>query len=132
MKVVIRNEDQLRRTLKTIGSMTFTQPVVIELRPHRLSKTREQENKFHGMCRDLAVQQVQWGGSSRTADEWKMLVKSAIHHMRRGETRVVAGLEGEVVELLASTSKWSRKDYSEAIEYLLAFGAEHDVRWRDD
>jgi hypothetical protein len=132
MKVVIRNEEQLRRTLRSIGVMSFTQPVVIELKPHRLSKTREQENKFHAMCRDLSLQGIQWGGKPRTADEWKVLVKSAVHHMRKGETHVVAGLEGEVVELLQSTTKWTRKDYSEAIEYLLAFGAEHNVRWREE
>lgn len=132
MKVVIRNKDQMGRLMRTIGALPVSGPLMFELRPYHRSKTREQENKFHAMCRDLAQQGIQWGGKARTAEEWKMLVKSAIHHIRDGETHVVAGLEGEVVELLASTSRWTRKDYSEAIEYMMAFGAEHGVTWRDE
>jgi hypothetical protein len=132
MKVVIRNKDQMGRLMRTIGALPVSGPLMFELRPYHRSKTREQENKFHAMCRDLAQQGIQWVGKARTAEEWKMLVKSAIHHIRDGETHVVAGLEGEVVELLASTSRWTRKDYSEAIEYMMAFGAEHGVIWRDE
>lgn len=132
MKLVIRNEDQLRRTMLTVGGLSFTQPLLFELKPYRPSKTRQQENKFHGMCRDLAAQQIQWAGKPRSAEEWKVLVKSALHHLRNGEVEVVEGMEGEVVELVKSASGWTRKDYSEAIEYLFAFGAEHGVRWRDE
>lgn len=132
MKVVIRNKEQMCRLMRTIAAMPVTGPLMLELRPYHRSKTREQENKFHAMCRDLSVQGVKWGGKTRTPEEWKMLVKSAVHHIRQGETQVVAGLEGEIVELTASTSRWTRKDYSEAIEYLMAFGAEHGVVWHDE
>ncbi len=80
------------------------------------------------MLRDLA-KQVVWGGMpAGTLNEydWKDLITAALK-----QQRVIPGLTGGVVVLGGHTSRMSVQQMSEMIEYMYAFGTEHDILWSE-
>ena len=84
-------------------------------------KTRntEQNAKFHAMCGELAGKS--WGGKTRSATEWKVLLVSG-HAIATGEPqKMTVGLEGEVVNLRESTAAMSIKRMASLIEYTQAW-----------
>lgn len=88
-------------------------------------RTPEQNNKIWPMLRDLA-KQVKWAGQQLNEYDWKDLITAALK-----EQRVVPGLTGGVVVLGAHTSRMSVEQVSDMIEYMYAFGTEHDVDWSE-
>ncbi len=61
---------------------------------------------------------------SMAADEWKDVLTAAF---RRETARVAMGLDGGVVMLGCRTSKMSRREFSEFLEFLHATAAARDV-----
>ena len=49
----------------------------------------------------------------------------------KGETNVVPGINGEVVNLGLSTSGLNKAEFSELIEYIYALGAGWGIKWSD-
>ena len=80
--------------------------------------------------------QLEWPVNGRMVtmepDEWKDVLSAAFY----GETaRLAMGLNGGVVLLGRRTSKFSKKQFSEWIEFLYATAADRDVRlpaWTGD
>jgi hypothetical protein len=67
-------------------------------------------------------------GKVRTPQEWKTLLVSG-HAIATGYgAEVIAGLEGELVNIREPTSKMSVKRGSSLIEYTLAFCAMNDIK----
>ena len=78
-------------------------------------------------------EQLQWPVNGRmvtmTADEWKDVLSSAF----RGEqARLAMGLDGGVVMLGQRTSKFSKKEFSEWLEFLHATAADRGVTVYED
>jgi hypothetical protein len=73
---------------------------------------------------DLA-RQVEWHGQRLTADDWKAMCTAALKRQR-----VVPGLDGGFVVLGQSTSRMTRAEMTELIDFVHAFGAQRGVRWR--
>jgi phage-related protein len=63
----------------------------------------------------------------REPGEWKMIFMSAY----RQETNVVAGINGELINLSLSTSELTKQEFSELLEFIQAQGAEWGVQWSD-
>lgn len=63
-----------------------------------------------------------------TPDEWKDLLTAAF---RRETVRVAMGLDGGMVMLGARTSKFSKKEFSEWLEFLHATAADRGVELMD-
>jgi hypothetical protein len=105
-------------------------------------KTRDQEEKYHAMFGDIA-RQVPVRGERRTADDMKRLLFSAFKIDTQDDTdlrdswaefgnvRMEPGLRGEIVVFGEQTRKLPKKLASALIEWLYAFGAEHDVQWSE-
>jgi hypothetical protein len=100
------------------------------------SKTREQEARYHAMFSDFS-KQCEFMGQKWTAEDWKrLLVDSFARVMASNGTplsqggRIVPALDGAgFVQLGIQTRKFRKKEASEFIEYLFAFGAEQGVKW---
>ncbi len=80
----------------------------------------EQNAKFHAICSNLS-NSIEFAGSKRTIDEWKVLLVSGHNRMEGSVYQTLAGIEGEVVVLRESTSAMSRDRMSSLIEYSTAF-----------
>ena len=94
------------------------------------NRTSEQNAKFHAMCGDIAKSGLHWAGKPRTLAQWKVLLVSGHAVATKEGAEMVPGLEGEFVNLRESTAQMSKARGSSLIEYSMAFGAEHGVRFR--
>ncbi len=89
-------------------------------------RTLDQNAKMWPMLQDVAAQ-VDWYGQKLSPDDWKDVFTASLRR-----TRVVPGLDaGTFVPLGMRTSDMSKQEFSDLIELIYAFGAEHGVEWSD-
>ena len=103
---------------------------IIEIR--EATRTLEQNAKFHAMCGDIAKSPLQWAGKRRTARQWKVLLVSGHAVVTNEASEIILGLEGEFINIRESTALMSKRRGSSLIEYSLAFGTTHEVKWSDE
>lgn len=96
-----------------------------------MSRTLEQNAKFYAICEDIAKSGLKWNGKRQPASVWKLLLISG-HAMATGEgADIMAGLEGEFINIRESTALMSVKRSSSLIEYSTAFAVNNDVKLND-
>lgn len=88
-------------------------------------RTDEQNDLMWPLLRDIA-RQVEWHGQKLRPEEWKDVLVAAL----KGQ-KAVPGIDGGLVMIGAHTSRMSKADFSELIEAIYAFGAEHGVEWSE-
>jgi hypothetical protein len=129
--------DQARRNA---AAYCMSAPAGLVVRFSDPVKKREQEEKYHAMCGDIA-KVVPFIG----LEEWKRLLVDAFVRVMREEAkatgkpdpfadqgRIVPSLDGTgVVQLGIQTRLFSVAIAGQFIEYLYSFGAEHNVIWSE-
>ena len=70
---------------------------------------------------------VVWHGRKIPQESWKHILSAA---WRGQQTEI--GINGELVVFGQPTSKLNKAQFSELIEVIYSFGAEHGVRWTDE
>lgn len=91
-------------------------------------RTEAQNDKLWAMLTEVAVQ-ISWHGQKLTAEDWKLIFMAAL----KQEMRIVPNIDGNgFVNLGRSTSRLSKAEFSDLIEIILMFGANHGVKFRDD
>lgn len=90
------------------------------------TRSLEQNKKLWAMLNDVS-RQVEWYGQRLGPYDWKHMFTAALK-----KSRSVPGIDGGVVILGQSTSRMNKMEFSELIELMLAFGADHNVRWSDE
>jgi hypothetical protein len=89
------------------------------------TRTLDQNSKLWPMLGDIS-KQVDWYGTKLTSEEWKDVFSASLK-----KQKVVPGLDGGFVVCGQSTSKMGKKEFSDLIELMHAFGAEHQVKWSE-
>lgn len=89
------------------------------------ARSLEQNSKLWPMLQDIS-RQVDWYGKKLTSDEWKDVFSAAL-----GRQKVVPGLDGGFVVCGQRTSRMGKREFSDLIELMYAFGSQHGVRWSD-
>lgn len=97
-----------------------------------MSKSRQQEEKYHAMIGEVS-QQAKHLGSKWEAEDWKrLLLDKFCRETGRTHGRVIPNLDSSgVVEVGVQSRKFSTKDANEFIEWLYAWGAENGVEFMD-
>lgn len=85
------------------------------------SRTLDQNAMLWRLLSDLSSQ-VDWYGSKLTQHEWKDVMTAGLKR-----SRIVPGIDGGFVVVGASTSRMAKSMFSELIELIFAFGAQHGV-----
>jgi len=92
------------------------------------TRSLAQNALFHDLCGAIAKSGFKWMGKPRTATEWKVLLVSG-HAIATGQgSEVIAGLEGELVNIREATSRMSIKRANSLIEYVEAFCACNEIK----
>jgi hypothetical protein len=101
----------------------------VEVRP--LTRTLDQNAKFHAMISDIAKQMGE-AGSSWTLEDWKrLLIDQWAADTNRRIGSVVPSLDGHrVVQLGLQSKRFSVEEASEFIEWLEAWAAYNSIEWR--
>lgn len=105
------------RAIATIQSAPDGYKVTVQPPPRSL----EQNALMWSLLTEIA-QQVEWHGQRLEPSEWKDMATAALK-----QQKVVPGIGGGFVVLGSSTSRMSKRELSDLIEFLYAFGAEHGV-----
>ena len=95
----------------------------LRLSVKRETRSSEQNARMWAMLTEIA-RQVDWHGQKLTPEDWKDMATAALKRQR-----VVPGIDGGFVVLGQRTSKMTIGEMSELMDFLEAFGAEHDVRF---
>lgn len=90
-------------------------------------RSRDQNDKLQALCHDIA-KQVVWHGQKLSNDDWRHILVASY---RKGQ-RAVPGIDGGFVVLGASSKALSVKECADVIEIAYAFGAEHQVKWKNE
>jgi hypothetical protein len=93
-----------------------------------VSKTREQEEKYHAMIGDIA-KQAQHMGAKWSAEDWKrLLVDQYMREVEEIQGKVVPNLDGSgIVQLGYQTRKFTKEQASEFVEWLYFWAAHNGV-----
>lgn len=71
--------------------------------------------------------QVVWYGQKLSSEDWKDVLTASLRR-----TRVVPGIDaGSFVPLGMRTSQMTKEELSDLVELIYAFGAEHNVKFRE-
>jgi hypothetical protein len=90
------------------------------------TRTLEQNAFMWAILTDIS-RQVPWHGIRLSKDEYKDLLTAGLR-----KTKTVPNIEGNGFVILGqSTSKMSKREFSELMELCLAFAAEKGVVWSD-
>jgi hypothetical protein len=91
------------------------------------TRNLDQNAKLWAALSDIS-NQVTWHGRKLDPESWKHVFTSSIKKMD-----VVPNLEGTgFVALGLSTSKMTKSEFSQLIELIVAFAAEHDVKFSNE
>lgn len=82
------------------------------------------QNRLLWPLLDCLAKQVNWHGQKLSASDWKHVLTSSLK-----KQRVVPGIDGGFVVMGQSTSRMGKAEFSELIELLYAFGAQHNVNF---
>lgn len=111
---------------------------VAELIVKKISKTREQEKKYHAIIGDIA-KQTEISGQKYSAEVWKALLiedfakeKAQMNEPLERGLRLAPALDGSgrLVTIRPSSTDFSKIEGAEFIEYLLSKCAEYNVKLR--
>ena len=93
-----------------------------------VSKTREQEEKYHAMIGDIA-KQAQHLGAKWSSEDWKrLLVDQFLRETENIQGKIVPNLDGTgIVQLGLQTRKFTKEQASEFVEWLYAWSSENGI-----
>ena len=90
-----------------------------------------QNDRLHATLADVAMQ-VEWAGARRDVETWKRLMVAAWCRASGEPVTILPALDGNGVDLVPRrTRELSRRECAELIDYIHAWGAEHDVVFHD-
>lgn len=90
-------------------------------------RSADQNAKMWAMLTEVAAQ-VEWHGQRLTPDSWKLIFLDALTR----EQRLVPNIDGNgFVDIGRSSSALSKQEFSDLIELIHMFGANHGVTFRD-
>ena len=135
-RVFILVHDQARRNA---AAYCMVAPDGHMVRVTEPAKKREQEERYHAMISEIAKVWLFMGRKWSTDDCKRILVDAFAKVMRDAGTPlhhdglIVPSIDGQrVVQLGIQTRHFYVKEASEFIEFLFAFGAQHNVTFSDN
>lgn len=125
------NEQQGHQVVQTLwkhakAHLSAGRRMVLELKPEKRSSA---ENRLlHALIGDIA-EQKEWAGAKRDAEIWKRLLVAAWCRTRGESVEILPALDGHGVDIVpARTSKLTKGECADLIEYVMAWAAMNDVR----
>lgn len=101
-------------------------PMGAVLNVREAKRTTDQNALMWSLLSDIAKAKPM--GRRHTTDDWKAIFMNACGW----ECQFCEGLDGRPFPIGFRSSRLSKDQMSKLIEYMLAFGAEHNVSWTDE
>ena len=124
---VIRNEADRARAINFLSGLDLASPKKLAISDE--DRSSEQNAKLHAMLSDIA-KQVEHAGKKWNVLIWKRLCTAAWLREEGENATMIPALDGNGFDVIYErTSKLGIKKCASLIEWITAFGAEHQVRW---
>ncbi len=126
-EVIMRNLSDTSRLMGLLHGTDFTKPKKIVIKD--MDRSSDQNRALHAMLTDIS-RQVDHAGKKWDVLIWKRLLTAAWLR-EAGETpQMIPALDGHGFDVIYErTSKLTVKQCASLLEWITAFGAEHQVRW---
>lgn len=99
----------------------------IELRDPR--RTSPENRLLHALIGELS-RKLEWAGAKRSDEVWKRLLVSAWCRANGASVEILPALDGHGVDIVpVRTSRLSKRDCAELIEYVMWFGTDQGIKW---
>ena len=118
-RFILSHDTARQRAIAAVTSAP--EGMVVEIKPP--TRSLEQNALLWPLLTELA-QQIEWYGQKLTTAEWKDIMTAGLK-----KQRAVPGIDGGFVVIGAHTSKMSKAEFSDLVELIFSFGAEHGVKW---
>lgn len=123
----LRTSRDLSRLLGVLHSTDLTKPKLVVIKDE--DRSIEQNKKLHAMLADIA-RQVDHAGKKWDVLIWKRLLTAAWLREEGDTPQMIPAVDGKGFDVVYErTSKLSVSKCAELIEWVYAFGGEHQVRW---
>jgi hypothetical protein len=107
-----------------IAEQVMNLPEGYVVKAHPPTRSLEANAALWAMLKDIS-KQVVWHGRKLDADSWKHIFSSSLR-----KQDVVPNLDGTgFVVMGVSTSSMSKREMSDLLELISAFGSQHDVKF---
>jgi hypothetical protein len=91
-------------------------------------RSSEQNSKLHALLTDISQQKL-WAGQRLSVEDWKRLMVSAWERANGRQARMFPSLDGNGFDVVYHrTSKMTKQELSELLEYAIAWAVQNDVR----
>ena len=123
------NEQQGHQAIKTIWSqakahLSAGRRMVLTLAPETRSLT--ENAMLHAMLTYIS-KNLEWAGKKRDVDTWKRLMVAAWCRAKNEQVEILPALDGHGVDVVfRKTSKLTRAECADLIEFIFAWGVMHD------
>lgn len=121
-RFVMDHDIARQRAIKAVQSAPADFVVTIE-EPKR---SNAQNDLMWDLLGDIS-RQVCWYGVWLTDEEWKDVLTAGLK-----KQKAVPGIDGGFVMVGSRTSKMSKAEFSDLVELIYAFGAQHGVKFQGD
>lgn len=123
-RAVVQIKSEADRSQITTWTRNVPVGTTVEFRAPRRSTD---QNALMWSLLGQVSKQVDWYGTKLSSEDWKDVLTASLRH-----ARVVPGIDpGTFVPLGMRTSQMTKEEISNLIELVYAFGAEHDVHFRE-
>jgi len=132
-RFVLRANDTTRVNVlanaqRFLAALSASKSWRVEVCEHHETRSNNQNRKMWAMLNDIA-RQLMWpinGVQTHiTPEDWKDLITAGLAKHQR----IAQGIEGGVVMLGGRTSKMTKAELAELIEYIYWFGADRQITW---
>ena len=113
--------DEIPRVASMINKGLFKGPVEFVLK--RPGRSLDQNKKLWAMLADV-TKQVDWYKQNLDEYDWKTVFVCSLFNQRS-----VPSIDGGFVGLSRGSSRLNKKEFSDLIELIYAFGSEKGVHW---
>lgn len=96
------------------------------------TRTLEANAALHAAISDVA-KQIKWHGEQLDVEDWKRLLVSAWARVNHQPMKMVPALDGQGFDVIyRRTSTLTKREASDLIEYVRAWGTDQGVKWSGD
>lgn len=126
-EIIMRSAQDTSRLIGILHGTDFTKPKKIVIKD--LDRSAEQNKLLHARLTDIA-NQVEHAGRKWDVLVWKRLLTAAWLREAGEQPQMIPALDGHGFDVVYErTSKLSVKQCGELLDWIEAFGGEHQVRW---
>jgi hypothetical protein len=131
LSIRLQNPQQAHKDIKEVmwplakANLMANRKMVLELRQE--TRSLAENALLHALLMQISAQ-IEWAGQKQTPEVWKRLFTAAWLRARGEQIETLPALDGQGVDVVfRHTSKLTRAECAELIEFIQCWAAEHGI-----